>query len=112
MQHPAAKTRLFGITSTAYRGMNLARQDQARKDAIEKLEERFAEIFQRRHDCIHNCDRPKVRPQSLARRGTVFKVIEDVEFLVHRCDEHINSEFKQFLSTIGCAAATIAAAGY
>ena len=79
---------------------------------MSKLKERFAEIFQRRHDCIHNCDRPKLRPQDLARSGTVLKVIQDVEFLVNRCDEHINAEFRQSLIDMGCQAATIAAAGY
>ena len=41
-----------------------------------------------------------------------MKVIEDVAFLVSRCEEHINTEFKQFLLGMGCSAATIAAAGY
>ena len=57
-------------------------------------------IFQRRHDCIHNCDRPKIAPQALALGGTVLKVIEDVDFLVLRCDEHINSEFRAFLAGV------------
>jgi hypothetical protein len=32
--------------------------------------------------------------------------------LVHRCDEHINSEFREFLVGVGCNVATIAQAGY
>jgi len=39
-------------------------------------------------------------------------VIQDSEFLVNRCDEHIHAEFRQFLTAIGSSAATIAAAGY
>ncbi len=73
---------------------------------------RFGEIFQRRHDCIHNCDRPKVAPQVLAGAGTVLKVIEDVEFLVRRCDEHINAEFRHFLLSTGCPPAVVGQAGY
>lgn len=84
----------------------------AREAAIDQLEERFRTIFQRRHDCIHNCDRPRMMPQPLERSGTVLKVIYDVEFLVNRCDEHINSEFREFLVGVGCSAATIARAGY
>jgi hypothetical protein len=42
----------------------------------------------------------------------VLKVIEDIEFLVRRCDEHINAEFREFLLGIGCPAATVAQAGY
>jgi hypothetical protein len=112
MSHADAKIRLFGVTRAAYLAMTPANQNQARQDAMDKLEDRFGEIFQRRHDCIHNCDRPKIRPQDLARSGTVLKVIQDVEFLVHRCDEHINAEFRQFLTDIGCNAAMINAAGY
>ncbi len=112
ISHPEAKIRLFGVTRAAYLAMTPANQDTARKSALEKLDDRFSEFFQRRHDCIHNCDRPKMRPQDLARGGTVLKVIQDVEFFVNRCDEHINAEFRQFLIGIGCNAATIAAAGY
>ena len=54
------------------------------------MEDRFREIFQRRHDCIHNCDRPRVKPQPLTAADVVRRVLEDVEFLVCRCDEHIN----------------------
>jgi len=39
-------------------------------------------------------------------------VIQDVEFLVSRCDEHIDVEFPNFLRSTGCSAATIAQAGY
>jgi hypothetical protein len=106
-----AKIRLFGVTRTQYVAMNAGDQDRARRAAIDKMSERFAEIFQRRHDCIHNCDRPKSRPKDLL-GGTVLKVIQDVEFLVYRCDEHINAEFREFLTAVGCNAATITAAGY
>jgi len=41
-----------------------------------------------------------------------IKVIEDVEFLVNRCDEHITTEMPHFLSANGCTAAIIAQAGY
>ncbi len=44
--------------------------------------------------------------------GTVLKVIQDVEFLVSRCDDHIHTKFRQFLSGIGCNATTIGHSGY
>src|SRR5262249_6131254 len=84
----------------------------SQKKAQEQLEDRFVTLFQRRHDCIHNCDRPRRKPQLLAASEIVLKVIQDVAFLVSRCDEHINTEFRQFLTEIGCNAATIAAARY
>ena len=40
--------------------------------------------------------------------GPVIKVIEDVEFLVNRCDEHIAVEFPIFLATNDCPGAIIA----
>lgn len=51
-------------------------------------------------------------PQPLGKGGTVLKVIQDVEFLVSRCDEHINIEFREFLVGVGCSVATITPAGY
>lgn len=110
--HPEAKKRLFGMTTVAYQALTPQQKDQARRDALEQLLDRFSELFQRRHDCIHNCDRPRRRPQPLSTAGTVLKVIEDVDFLVDRCDEHVNGEFKQFLLDAGCQASTISAVGY
>jgi hypothetical protein len=84
----------------------------ARDSALDQFNERFRVIFQRRHDCIHNCDRPRVSPQPLGKGGTVLKVIQDIELLVNRCDEHISTEFREFLTRVGCTAATINQAGY
>ncbi len=42
----------------------------------------------------------------------MLKVIQDIEFLVNRCDEHIATEFREFLTGIGCSVATINQAGY
>jgi hypothetical protein len=112
MSRPDAKIRLFGISRAGYVALTDANKNTARQNAIDQFEERFKAIFQRRHDCIHNCDRPRMSPQPLDKGGTVLKVIQDAEFLVNRCDEHINSEFRQFLTHAGCTAATIAAAGY
>lgn len=112
INHADAKKHMFGTTTISYRALRGQPKEQAKKDAQEQLEDRFVELFQRRHDCIHNCDRPRRKPQSLASSSTVLKVIQDVEFLVNRCDEHITAEFKQFLQGIGCSPATIAAARY
>lgn len=107
-----ARKRLFGITRTAYLALSPADQQTAITDAWDQMQERYRKIFQRRHDCIHNCDRPKVSPQSLNRAGTVLKVIQDVEFFVPRCDQHIHRQFREFLNSLGCTAATIAQVGY
>jgi hypothetical protein len=110
--HPDARRRVFGVTAARYNAMTPAQKSTAAKDALDRMEDRFAAIFQRRHDCIHNCDRPRVSPQPLRVADVVSRVIEDVEFLVRRCDEHINSEFRQFLLGNGCPAAVVAQAGY
>ncbi len=112
MSRPDAKIRLYGISQADYLAKPPPDKHTAREAAIDQFEERFRTIFQRRHDCIHNCDRPRMSPQPLERGGTVLKVIQDVEFLVNRCDEHIDSEFREFLVGVGCSAATIAQAGY
>ena len=112
MSRPDAKIRLFGISQADYLARKPQGKHTAREAAIDQFEERFRKIFQRRHDCIHNCDRPRMSPQPLERGGTVVKVIQDIEFLVNRCDEHITSEFREFLLRAGCSAATIAQAGY
>ena len=79
---------------------------------MDQMEEQFSMIIQRHHDCIHNCDRPRMAPQPLVKGGTVIKVIEDVEFPVNRCDEHMSGEFRQFLLGCGCPPAIVAQAGY
>lgn len=112
MSRPDARIRLFGISRVDYLAMNPQDKRAAREAAINQFKERFRTIFQRRHDCIHNCDRPRMSPQPLERTGTVVKVIQDVEFLVNRCDDHIDTEFREFLVGVGCSAATIAQAGY
>lgn len=112
MSHPDGKIRLFGISRADYLAKTPSEKQAAREAAIDQFKERFYAIFQRRHDCIHNCDRPRMSTQPLERGGTVLKVIQDIEFLVNRCDEHINSEFREFLVGVGCSAATITQAGY
>lgn len=113
MSDQDAKIRLFGISRTDYLAMNDPTDKRSARDAAKaQFKERFQVIFQRRHDCIHNCDRPRVSPQPLERGGTVLKVIQDIEFLVTRCDEHINAEFREFLVRFGCSPATITIAGY
>lgn len=107
--HPHAKTRLFGITRTNYRALTAADKSKARKAALDKFGEYFTEIFQRRHDCIHNCDRPKMALLPIS-DTTVEKRIQDIEFLVNRCHEAFLSEFPEYLRTLGFNGATRARA--
>jgi hypothetical protein len=110
--HADARRSLFGISAARFNALPPNLRGQAVADAQARLEERFRGIFQRRHDCIHNCDRPRVRPQLLPSAGVVRRVVEDVRFFVLRCDEHINQEFRQFLRGTGCPAAVVRRVGY
>jgi hypothetical protein len=112
IMHPDSQKRVFWINPSAYHAMTPAEKVAARKDATRVMRNRYNKIFQRRHDCIHNCDRPRVAPQPLALGDTVLMVIEDVEFLVTRCNEHINGEFRQFLLDNHCPAAIVVQVGY
>lgn len=103
---------LFGIDEPAYRVMNPQQKGKARSDAREHMLDRMAEIVQRRHDCIHNCDRPRNAPQNIGTAGTVRRVLDHVEFVVRRSDEHINREFPAFLHGAGFTGVTINAIGY
>ncbi len=60
--HPDAPRSLFGISTTRFNTLPTNLRGQPVADAQVWMEDRFREIFQRRHDCIHNCDRPKVKP--------------------------------------------------
>ena len=103
--HPKSRARLFGVSRTQYRAGNVATQAGMRKQALEQLEEHFSEIFQRRHDCIHNCDRPKMALQAIG-RSKVDKTLEDIEFLVCRCHDAFVAEFPSYLTALGFNAVT------
>lgn len=109
--HPGANRWLFGVSAVRFQTMVGGERHAALSDAQSRFESRFRDIFQRRHDCIHNCDRPRIRPQPIG-GAEVERVIDDVEFLVIRCDEHLDIEFRVFLLTAGCPPAVIAQVGY
>lgn len=107
-----ANARIFGLTSATFQSIASGRaRNDAKKDARESMEKRFGTITQRRHDCIHNCDRPKVSLQTIHSAGTVRNVIRDIEFLIVNCDDHLDRQFPQFLERIGCNAVTRNALG-
>jgi hypothetical protein len=105
LTHRSAKCRCFGTTGTEYRRKIPAEQTAARKRALTRFQDRFGTIFQRRHDCIHNCDRPRVAPQRIG-DNQVSKAIEDIEFLVQRVNEALVAEFPDYLQRLGFSAGT------
>ena len=107
-----SNARLFGISQAQAQGLTPAQMSAQIKTAKSALGQRFKNIFQRRHDCIHNCDRPKVAIQPVGSPGSVRNVIHDVRFLVEYSDRHIDAQFPNFLVGLGCAAAEIRQIGY
>lgn len=103
--------RLVGITKTAFRALGGRDLDKARKIARKKLEVRIDSVCQRRHDCIHNCDRPKLALQAV-NDSICKKALDDIEVLVHFCDGHLEAEFNKYLLAIGADGVTRNAAGY
>ncbi|MDR3638885.1 MAG: hypothetical protein P4L84_34085 [Isosphaeraceae bacterium] len=110
---PGATAHLFGTTSAAYAAVAAGKpKKDARKTALKAMTRRLGKLIQRRHDCIHNCDRPKNAPRPVGNPGSVRNVIRDIRFSVSNCDAHIDTEFGLFLDRIGCNAATKNALGY
>ncbi len=112
IRSPNATARVFGRSPNSYIALSSKSQRKALEDIEEKVEERFKSIIQRRHDCIHNCDRPKSRPQYVRSPGTVLNVVRDIVFLVENFNGHVDSEFSVFLDGIGCTGATKNKLGY
>jgi hypothetical protein len=109
---PHATAHIFGIARAAYLATRNKAREDARKSASRHFFARFKAIIQRRHDCIHNCDRPRNVPQPIGNPGSVRNVIRDVQFLVENSDTHIDHEFGEFLVRINCTAVTRNALGY
>lgn len=105
--HQDWRQRLFGITKTDYRKLTGKAKENARKAAKKKFEERFQYIFQRRHDCIHNCDRAKVRlnARHIGTKSYTDNVIYDLEFLVTRFFEEYQSSFPNYIRGLGYSGA-------
>jgi hypothetical protein len=100
-----ATHRVFGVAPRHYRA---ADQDKANKGLLT----RFENIVQRRHDCIHTCDRPANQPQPIYSGGTVKNVIKDIDFIVEQSNAHIDVEFREWLLGCGFSSLTVNQVGY
>jgi len=114
---PTSNERLWGTNYAAYLALPTTTKaernafDQARATRRRHFESRFEEIIQRRHDCIHNCDRPRVSPQAIG-SSRVGWAVNDVEWLVRQFNAWLDSEFPASLTRMGCTATTIAHVQY
>ena len=107
-----ATERLFGIVPSQFLATSGAARNFAQRSAKNSFENRFKTIVQRRHDCIHTCDRPLSSPQTIHSAGTVSNVIRDVEFIVSNADAHIDYEYRCWLARCGFSALTTNRVGY
>lgn len=119
-----ATRRIFGVAPASYQtqmAVATAEPDQDRRtkaqhglrnNAAGALKKRFWRLIQRRHDCIHNCDRPRSAPKRIRSAASVRLVLNDIEFLVRNVDDHLTSEFRHFLAGLGCTPQTINQVGY
>jgi len=98
--HAESKQRSFGISRAGFNALAAGQKGSAKKAALEKFGNRMQGIFQRRHDCIHNCDRPKIAVQDIS-EGATEKAITDVKFLVDRCTDHLRAEYPRYLADHG-----------
>ncbi|WP_135503043.1 hypothetical protein [Roseovarius aestuariivivens] len=98
--HADTKQRHFGISKQAYQQTPAGGKAKLKKNALEKFGRRMQSVFQRRHDCIHNCDRPKSAVQPIS-ADAAQKALEDVSFLVNRCTDHMRAEYTQYLTSKG-----------
>lgn len=84
------RTRLTGIRKHRYAALTgKARADGPRKASAAMLR-RMGEIVQRRHDIIHNCDRPKTAKQGLS-LPQASKMLTDVQDFVSIFDDHLDA---------------------
>ena len=77
----AAPQRFVGVSRSAYGRLSGSGLKEAQEVARKKLLNRFDSIFQRRHDCIHNCDRPKLALLRLSDTQVKY-VVDDTKLLV------------------------------
>jgi hypothetical protein len=84
------RKRLTGISVAEYAALGGDDKAEARRKAASHTLLRVGSIVQRRHDIVHNCDRPKSAPQPL-KVGSARNMLTDVGDLVSVLDAHIET---------------------
>jgi hypothetical protein len=101
-----APDRLFGTTNAVFSALVGKARSDAHTEARDAFHGRLTEMVQRRHDCIHACDRPGNSPQPVAGPGTVGNVIRDITFVVEQFNTHLDTEFRRWLACGGVPGST------
>jgi hypothetical protein len=83
------RRRLTDINSSEYAALSGTTKSKAPKKATSAVLARIGEIVQRRHDVVHNCDRPKTAKQPLT-LPSAKKMLIDVKDFVTILDDHLD----------------------
>lgn len=83
------RLRLTGIRRSAYARLPPHDRGRVRRSAANSVLRRIGEIVQRRHDIVHNCDRPKLAKQRLS-LSAAKKMLTDIESFVTILDDHLD----------------------
>lgn len=84
------RKRLTGIRRAPYGALTGAAKSKAPAKASAAVMRRMGEIVQRRHDIVHNCDRPKTAKQPLT-LSKAAKMITDIQDFVTILDDHLDA---------------------
>jgi hypothetical protein len=83
------RKRLTGVDKTGFASLQSNKKNEARKEAQGVLLNRIGEVIKRRHDIVHNCDRPKTAPQVLT-LPAAKKMLADAESFGKVLDDHLD----------------------
>jgi hypothetical protein len=84
------RKRLTGIRKADYVALTGKAKGEGPKKVSASVLGRMGEIVQRRHDIVHNCDRPKTAKQRLT-LGQAKAMLADVHDFVKILDQHLDA---------------------
>jgi hypothetical protein len=84
------RKRLTGIRKSAYASLTGQAKTKGPRKVSAAILKRMGEIVQRRHDVVHNCDRPKTAKQRIS-LPKAKKMLVDVEDFVMILDDHLDA---------------------
>jgi hypothetical protein len=84
------RKRLAGYRKAEYNALMGKAKSEGPKDVTNNVMARMGDIVQRRHDIVHNCDRPKTAKQLLT-LGQAKAMLADVHDFVKILDQHLDA---------------------
>jgi len=84
------RKRFAGITRANYSKLAKAKQQKAREKAAAAVLKRIGAVVQRRHDIVHNCDRPKTAILVMT-KSEAAAMIADTKSFVTVLDDHLDA---------------------